>query len=340
MQVIKFLFLGLTLADKPGYVEFNPMFGSQDTPIAGALKTGTLGYFIRRGLPVNIRDFYKLFVVEPPIRLATPRNLKHGSVEDIKDNYVNSIISICDPKLYPSHECTCPETYADVQALDDRSIYSLAVLAVNKRQKKIILSYRGTGTVQNILDDFNFQMTSSPEMPEEAKVHHGFYTHYMTLYYHARTAMLGYLKDPRYAGYGVQLTGYSLGAAIATLSLPSWIDFLNQHNQTRPIELYLYSSPRVGNAHFANYIDGLNVPITRYTFQNDPVPHLPPRSYEFVHVGVEIHEQVFANDTKTYTICSQEYDEDPECAWKQKDHLQVEHHFTPFNHTFPAPPVC
>lgn len=340
MQVIKFAVLGLSLAEVPGYVEFNPAFGRRENPITSFIQSGPLGAFIRRGLPVFARDLYKVFVVEPPTRLAKPRSLKHGTVQEVQDSYVNSIISICDPTLYPNHECTCPETYADVQALDDRSVYALLAIAVNKKQKKIVLSYRGTGTVQNVFDDINFQMISFPELPEEAKVHRGFYTHYLSLYYPARTALVDYLKNPKYARYTLQLTGYSLGAAIATISLPGWISFMKQRNDTRPIELYTYSSPRVGNAQFADYISGLKVPITRYTFQNDIVPHLPPRSYDFVHVGVEVHEQVFPNNTVSFTVCSQDFDEDPNCAWKQKDHLQVEQHFTPFNKTFPTPPVC
>lgn len=339
MQPILFCLLGLVFGDVPGYVELTANEG-KNYRFPSFLEAGPIRAVINRVLPASTRDLYKLLVVEPPKRLATPNKLKHGTIQEVQDNYINSILSSCEAKDFATRTCACPETYVDLQALDDTSVYALAALAVNKKQKRIVLTYRGTVTFQNLLDDFDFQMTSIPGRAQKIQVHRGFYLHYLSLYYPTRAAMLHYLQSPAYANYTLQITGYSLGGAIAAISLPGWLSFLEEQNDTRPIELFTYSSPRAGNAEFASYIGSLGVPITRYTFQDDPVPHLPPRSANYVHVGVEVHEELTPDGSKDIRICSQDFDEDPTCAWKNKDHLKIDQHVRAFNRTFPVPVFC
>ncbi|KAJ9063576.1 hypothetical protein DSO57_1039435 [Entomophthora muscae] len=339
MHPILFCLLGLVRGDVPGYVELSSA-GGNSFKLPAIFESGPFRAVISHVLPASARDLYKILFVEPPKRLEVPKNVKHGTIKEVQENFINAVLASCEEHNFISHTCACPETYADLQALDDTSVYALAAIAVNKKQKRIVVSYRGTVTFQNLLDDFDFQMTSIPGLAEEVQVHRGFYLHYLSLYYPVRAAMTRYIESPAYANYTLQITGFSLGGAIGTIALPGWISFLEEKKDKRNVELFTYSSPRAGNAHFADYINGLNVPVTRYTFQNDLVPHTPPRSANYVHVGVEIHQEITLDGSKNFTICSQEYDEDPNCAWKNKDHLDLNQHIRAFNRTFPAPMLC
>ncbi|KAJ9059242.1 hypothetical protein DSO57_1004554 [Entomophthora muscae] len=110
---------------------------------------------------------------------------------------------------------------------------------------------------------------------------------------------------------------------------------MKRYNFSHPIESYSYSSPRVGNEEFAKYVAASNIPAIRYTNNDDVVPHLPPRSLDYVHAGLEYH---FAEGTTKQ--CSQDYDEDPDCAIKYNSPLSFRMHYFPDGKLLPFPPYC
>src|SRR5262249_52990758 len=76
------------------------------------------------------------------------------------------------------------------------------------------------------------------------------------------------------AGPGARLliTGHSKGGALAPLAaLRLWA-----MNQT-PSRVITFAGPRVGDRAFADIYNNAQIVHTRYEFQDDIVPHVPPR---------------------------------------------------------------
>ncbi|KAI9290728.1 alpha/beta-hydrolase [Neoconidiobolus thromboides FSU 785] len=183
-------------------------------------------------------------------------------------------------------------------------------------------------------------MVDLPTAKEGVKVHHGFYSNYLSSYFPVRNAVIELLDNPIYKNFTLHITGYSLGASTATISLPDWVSLLKSRYDHRKIEAYAYASPRPGNEGFAQYIADLNVPITRYSNRNDVVPQLGPRSGGFVHAAPEIHERYIGFGRTELIECSQEYDEDPNCGYKENFPVSLAMHLAPLNGLIPLPPYC
>ncbi|KAI0224720.1 hypothetical protein L0F63_006454, partial [Massospora cicadina] len=143
------------------------------------------------------------------------------------------------------------------------------------------------------------------DAPNGVKVHRGFHRIHLALVDKVFLAARKLLENPAYQNFTLHITGYSLGGAIATLVVPDWYRYMKQNNYHHKMVSYSYSSPRIGNEQFAQYVASTKVPAIRYTNENDLVPHLPPRSMGFVHAGLEYHF------TEGRTMqCRQDFDED------------------------------
>jgi hypothetical protein len=83
------------------------------------------------------------------------------------------------------------------------------------------------------------------------------------------------------AGASVEVTGHSLGAALATL-------YTMENACTKKITnpaICTFASPRVGDADFVSAFNALGLTSWRIVNQPDLVPHLPPESFGFAHVN-------------------------------------------------------
>jgi predicted lipase len=79
------------------------------------------------------------------------------------------------------------------------------------------------------------------------------------------------------------VTGHSLGGALATHATAQLlVAGINVE------QFYTYGSPRVGDSKFTSWFDNLLSQKTnnkaRVTHGRDPVPHLPPSEWGFLHV--------------------------------------------------------
>lgn len=91
------------------------------------------------------------------------------------------------------------------------------------------------------------------------------------------------------------ITGHSLGGAMAVLLASMLVGSDNPDYQALAAKLravYTFGQPMVGSPEFARaateQFREADVPVVRYVFKRDPVPHLPPRSVgDFAHVGQE-----------------------------------------------------
>lgn len=250
---------------------------------------------------------------EGAVKLKTPDNLKHATPAKLIKYMPYSFASICSPEEYDDLQCFCANMVTDTHVVEARHFGALAMVALVKEEKMILVSYRHTFTGHSKELNTQFQMTSMPKAPRGVGVHYGFLAYQLSLQQELEDTVEKFFKMKEYDDYSLVVLGYSSGGTFATLAIPDWMRFLNRTGQaSRPIEVFNYAGSRPGNQAFADYVKSFNIPITRYTRLNDMVPNMPPRASGYTHVGVEIHEKQVGNAT-ALVVCSQDYDEDPNC---------------------------
>lgn len=146
----------------------------------------------------------------------------------------------------------------------------------------VVLAFRGTlnfdfhdlSSLQDWMNDFTAQLVQPEWLPDgsQASVHRGFLGSLDAL----RTlgAFDEVNRQLQVAGVNAHLliTGHSKGGALAMLAaLRFW-----SKNQT-PNRVITFAAPRVGDRAFADVYNNARIVHTRYEFQDDIVPHLPPR---------------------------------------------------------------
>lgn len=131
-----------------------------------------------------------------------------------------------------------------------------------------VLAYRGTEIEQwpDILADAEFILVPVKGVP---KVHAGFQRALDEVWPEVLVA----LDEAAAQGLAIWYTGYSLGAALSTLSAA----------RRPPVAMITFGSPRVGNKDFADLL--CDLPIQRFVNCCDIVPQAPPPSLGYVHVG-------------------------------------------------------
>jgi hypothetical protein len=146
------------------------------------------------------------------------------------------------------------DLYADVCDLDNRTL----------------VVFRGTATLGGWLVDLAAWQEARRGLP--GKVHHGFADSWEELrsWVQVHTPM----EIP------VEVTGHSLGGALATLAAASLAA-----NRWRVMPVYTFGAPRVGDAEFTAGVDNL-VDVWRVVNDIDPVPHVPD-GIRYLHCGRE-----------------------------------------------------
>jgi hypothetical protein len=131
-----------------------------------------------------------------------------------------------------------------------------------------ILVFRGTEIKQrvDIWTDAKFRLEPMRAVPE---VHSGFQDALEEVWPEVQVA----LDQQQAAGIPVWYTGYSLGAALATLAAA----------RRPPAALVTFGSPRVGDLDFVRLLHDL--PIHRFVNCCDVVTQVPPPAFGYWHVG-------------------------------------------------------
>lgn len=159
----------------------------------------------------------------------------------------------------------------DIRFLSEPKTDAQCVCMYQKDQRKIIVAFRGTSSVADVLTDLWVLKERFPFQRHDSKdfyVHKGFLTQYKSL----RDQVFGYVKDiqSRFKDtQGILFTGHSLGGALSTLAAA---DF--HMNQTLHVKNINFGSPRLGNHAFCSYVTE-SVPCLRVTHKEDPVVHVP-----------------------------------------------------------------
>lgn len=213
--------------------------------------------------------------------------------------------------------------------------------------KRIIVAFRGTYSISNILVDLSLhpqeyvpyigdpehdgdQAGTPQRRCENCTVHAGF----LNSWHNARPTVLHNISEIRehYPDYELVLVGHSLGGAVAALAgievqLRGW----------RP-QVTTFGEPKVGNEQFVKFFDEIfalknskrgndgednrsRMSIRRVTHVNDPVPLLPFDAWGYkMHAGeIFISKQDLPVSKSDLTFC--DGDQDQRCIAGTKEAL-------------------
>ncbi|KAF2020940.1 alpha/beta-hydrolase [Aaosphaeria arxii CBS 175.79] len=148
-------------------------------------------------------------------------------------------------------------------------------VAVDTTNQLIVISFRGTDSVRNLLTDANIGTQESP-LCDDCDAANGFWDAWAE----AEDIVLQAVAQARSEnpGFKVIATGHSLGGAIASFGA----GVLRSQNIT--VDLYTYGAPKVGKRGLADFLtDNTRGQNFRVTHKDDPIPRLPPALVGFRH---------------------------------------------------------
>ncbi|XP_022777321.1 phospholipase A1-II 1-like [Durio zibethinus] len=185
-------------------------------------------------------------------------------------------------------------------------------------RREILVAWRGTITDSEWFNNVNFFQTSASELfgaGNNAKVHSGFLSLYTGTSwksaYNKTSAREQVLKAVRELvnkyqdeEISITVTGYSLGAALATLNAMDIV--ANGYNKPTGdskkscmVTAFAYAGPRVGNSGLEEVFKTLNdhLRLLRITNFWDPVHHLPSKFLSgYTHLGKELQINTSKSD--------------------------------------------
>ncbi|KAJ1945286.1 hypothetical protein FBU59_002352 [Linderina macrospora] len=221
--------------------------------------------------------------------------------------------------------CEPCQTHDDISAFNltfswsttalPKASFSRGYMGVHMQRQEIVIVYRGTTHLLDVLGDSQVIQTQWPEHVGESRVHSGFVAAYLASREHMRNALKVLLE--MHPTFDVYFVGHSLGGAQATLA---FTEFMEEENRGA-VRLVTFGAPRVGNGAFAKYVNSQllqrsnDCSALRVTNERDLVPHLPAPLVpgHYVHGDQEfwVHEDELVE-------CRIHSDgdpgEDPECA--------------------------
>eukprot|EP01138_Halocafeteria_seosinensis_P010606 gb/GECG01010831.1/.p1 GENE.gb/GECG01010831.1/~~gb/GECG01010831.1/.p1 ORF type:complete len:320 (+),score=30.57 gb/GECG01010831.1/:1-960(+) len=172
-----------------------------------------------------------------------------------------------------------------------------------------VISFRGTipSSIQDWIDDLYFTEEAPYPYCSGCKVHSGFYDTYSALKPQIKEALNDLGVD---SSTNIQITGHSLGAALAALCA-----FDLRHEGYTVHQVFTFGQPRVGNKEFAETFSSTVHQSTTYRVVHwaDIVAQLPWQStfgVPFHHVPTEVW---YNANSSSYTVCNGS-GEDPNCS--------------------------
>ncbi|KAH8694051.1 mono and diacylglycerol lipase precursor [Talaromyces proteolyticus] len=206
--------------------------------------------------------------------------VQYAAAAYCENNYVDQAGSLltCWAKNCPQVEssgATIVYDFSNTTATDTSGF-----VALDKANRAIILSFRGSYSVRNWISDIDFPFVD-PDLCDGCLAEFGFWSSWELV----RDPVSAVINETLsiYPGYELVVVGHSLGAAVATLAAA---DLRSRgHISTA---LYAFAAPRVANPALAKHIttQGNNY---RFTHTNDPVPKLPLLGMGYVHVSPEYY---------------------------------------------------
>lgn len=187
-----------------------------------------------------------------------------------------------------------------------------AFVAVSHMLKQIIISYRGSVSPKQVLEELT-SILAIPKVPFSAggNVQKYFWNSFQMIYSCLKQSVRQTLKS--YPGYRVVVTGHSLGGAMASLAAASLV--YDRIVPPKQIVLYNFGSPRIGDKLFAFYHDGLVPSSFRVVHYEDIIVHFPTMTY-FSGTPYHHKSEIFysTNMTKDFKYRFCKADEDDTCS--------------------------
>ena len=194
--------------------------------------------------------------------------------------------------------CNGPaETYQNVTVFEKNT--DVVIVGYNKRLDAIIAAWRGSSTIVNWLQDFDFvQVTWADD--KNVKVHRGF----KNSMYNVQDTLKARIVELKnmFETAKVYITGHSLGAAQAELcavdmmqTMDNWSDGSSVVTNVFPV-----AAPLVGNSDFAQLSEKLLPNAIRLLNKHDPVGMVPPTYFGYTRYGREIF--MFQDDASVRAI--------------------------------------
>lgn len=166
----------------------------------------------------------------------------------------------------------------------------------------VTIFLKGTNSLADIFEDLNFEMTTFHTIRGNyGKVHRGVYEEFINLKVYLLRANLNQCSK-------IIITGHSMGAAVATLMGLYCAVVIR-----KPVEVYTFGSPKVGNAEFVNAFDKHISKSYRCVNHEDPIPCLPNTCwYHHVKKGMYIDDSgIIKKDPSRFLCCCSIVRRDP-----------------------------
>ncbi len=143
---------------------------------------------------------------------------------------------------------------------------------VASKGDNVYISWRGTDSIEEWIEDAKFDQVKCSYLPIRCKVELGFHQLYTTSQNDSspQTIVLNYLKTKQIKGK-LYITGHSLGAALAVLNI---LDITRNTSHNNPV-LYSFAGPRVGSPEYTSIYNSAISDSWRVVNLNDEVPRLP-----------------------------------------------------------------
>jgi pimeloyl-ACP methyl ester carboxylesterase len=204
----------------------------------------------------------------------------------------------CSRVLQVSSFAYAPVPHKDLTTIrTETSTDVTGYVAVDHTNKLVIVSFRGSTTVDAWITNFDFDTTTTDICPG-CTAHHGFWDSWVD----ARDRVTPAVREASisYPSYQIAVVGHSLGGAIASLAAAAL------RNSGLTVALYSFGSPRIGGTAISSYITNQPGGNYRLTHWNDPVPKVPLLIMGYVHISPEYYinkpnrQDVGAGDIQVY----------------------------------------
>ena len=166
------------------------------------------------------------------------------------------------------------------------------VAYVFSNETDLVISFRGTYNVQNLIVDADCMLVQDDILP--GKVHKGFLQ-----YYNGLCGGIDQIIDEN-QDKNIWVTGHSLGAALAAIAAVRSA----RRTKGKIAGVFNYGQPRIGNK---NYISAINTPWFRWVNHFDIVPRVPLLSMGYRHAGKEFYIDSDGNIMKPGIFNAMEY---------------------------------
>lgn len=199
-------------------------------------------------------------------------------------------------------------TYSDIFNYEEPSI-SL------KRKKTIVVSLRGTRSLNDVLADIRVDMVPYhnlhkhlPYCGEKCKIHEGFAAYYENTLQAIHKKLKTELSSASNEDYELVIVGHSMGGSVALLLALHFLDL-----GFDKLSLVTMGQPLVGNSDFttwADYVLGSYLPVNhgsydrkflRVIHKGDLVTQVPSTSSNFLDEFTQFQNQIYVNVTGSET---------------------------------------